>query len=145
MTNTLSSYRWAPRSLDDFRREIGRFADGLFHESASPSVFAPSVDFAETETGFEISVDLPGATPNDVQVEFKDGHLWITGERSTETEEKGKTYHRIERRTGSFRRVIAIGNEVDAENVTAAYKDGVLKVIVPKAAAAQPKRIEIKT
>ena len=145
MTTTLSGYRWTPALLDDFRKEMGRFAEGIFFFFFSGSVFAPSVNFAETETGYEVSVELPGMNPEDVQVEFKDGHLWVTGERKQESEEKGKTYHRVERRYGSFRRVIAIGNEVDAEKVDATYKDGVLTVDIPKAAAAQPKRIQIKT
>ena len=145
MTTTLSGYRWTPALLDDFRKEMGRFAEGIFDDTSAGSVFAPSVNFAETETGYEVSVELPGMNPEDVQVEFKDGHLWVTGERKQESEEKGKTYHRVERRYGSFRRVIAIGNEVDAEKVDATYKDGVLTVDIPKAAAAQPKRIQIKT
>ena len=145
MTNSLSSYRWTPSLLDDFRKEMGRFAEGFFDDAAGANVFAPSVNFAETENGYEVSVELPGMKPEDVHVEFKDGHLWITGERKQESEEKGKKYHRIERRYGSFRRVIAIGNEVDAEKVDATYKDGVLTVDVPKVAAAQPKRIQIKT
>ena len=145
MTTTLSGYRWTPALLDDFRKEMGRFAEGIFDDTSAGNVFAPSVNFAETETGYEVSVELPGMNPEDVQVEFKDGHLWVTGERKQESEEKGKTYHRVERRYGSFRRVIAIGNEVDAEKVDATYKDGVLTVDIPKAAAAQPKRIQIKT
>ena len=145
MTNTLSSYRWTPSLLDDFRKEMGRFAEGFFDDASAANAFAPSVNFAETEKDYEVSVELPGMKPEDVHVEFKDGHLWITGERKQEAEKKGKTYHRIERRYGSFRRVIAIGNEVDAEKVDATYKDGVLTVDIPKAAAAQPKRIQIKT
>jgi HSP20 family protein len=145
MTNTLSSYRWTPSLLDDFRKEMGRLAEGFFDDASAANVFAPSVNFAETAKGYEVSVELPGMKPDDVHVEFKDGHLWITGERKQETEEKDKTFHRIERRYGSFRRVIAIGNEVDAEKVSATYKDGILTVDVPKAAAAQPKRIQIKT
>ena len=145
MTNTLSSYRWTPSLLDDFRKEMGRFAEGIFDDASTANVFAPSVNFAETETGYEVSVELPGMNPEDVNVEFKDGHLWITGERRHDEEEKGKTFHRVERRYGSFRRVIAIGNEVDAEHVEAEYKDGVLNVNIPKAAAAQPKRIQIRT
>ncbi|HRX79182.1 MAG TPA: Hsp20/alpha crystallin family protein [Pirellulaceae bacterium] len=145
MTNTLSSYRWTPALLDDFRKEMSRFAGGLFDDASNGNVFAPSVNFAETETGYEVSVELPGMKPEDVHVEFKDGHLWISGERKNEVEEKGKTYHRVERRYGSFRRVIAIGNEVDAEKVDATYKDGVLTVDIPKVAAAQPKRIQVKT
>jgi len=144
MTNALSSGRWTPTLFDDFRKEMGRLAEGFFDEDQRRSLFAP-VNFAETETGYEIVADLPGMKPEDVNVEFKDGHLWITGERKDETEDKSKTYHRIERRYGSFRRVIALGNDIDAEQVDATYKDGVLTITVPKVAAAQPKRIQVKS
>ena len=65
---------WTPGLLDDFRKEVGRFAEGIFDEATSSTVFAPSVNFAETETGYEVSVELPGLNPEDVSVEFKDGH-----------------------------------------------------------------------
>lgn len=129
--------------FDDFRREFGRFAEGLFDDAAG-ALFAPRVNFVETETGYEITADLPGMKPEDVHVEFRDGHLWITGERTDETQEEGKTYHRVERRYGQFRRVVALGNEVDADKVVAKYKDGVLTIDVPKIAAVQPKKIEVK-
>ncbi len=145
MTNAVSCYRWTPALLDDFRREVGRFAEGIFDDTSSSTVFAPSVNFAETDTGYEVSVELPGLSPDDVSVEFKDGHLWVTGERKEEIEQEGKKFHRVERRYGSFRRVIAIGNKVDPDGVEATYKDGLLTVTVPKAATAQSTRIEIKT
>jgi HSP20 family protein len=130
--------------LDDFSKEIGRLAGGFFDEVPRRSLFAP-VNFAETETGYEVTVDLPGLKPEEVSVEFKDGHLWITGERKDETEDKGKTYHRIERRYGKFRRVIALGTEIESDKVDASYKEGVLTINVPKAEAVQPKRIEVKS
>ncbi len=144
MANSLTNQRWAPGLLDDFRKEMSRFAEGFFEDATSNNFFAPSVNFAETEKNYEITVELPGMKPEDVHVEFKDSHLWITGERKHEEEQKGKTYHRVERRYGSFRRVIALGNEVDADKVQASYKDGILTVDIPKVAAAQPRRIEVK-
>jgi len=129
--------------FEDFRREMGRFAEGIF-DDVGGAIFAPRVNFAETEIGYEVRADLPGMKPEDVNVEFRDGHLWITGERKDEAEEEGKTFHRIERRFGQFRRVIALGNEVDADSVEASYQDGVLTVNVPKIAAVQPKKIEVK-
>lgn len=144
MATTLSNLRWTPSLLDDFRREMNKLAEGFFDDT-SAGTFAPTLNFAETEKGYEIAVDLPGMKPEDVNVEFRDGHLWITGERKDETEEKGKTFHRVERRYGKFRRVIALGNEVDADHVAATYRDGVLTIEVPKVPAAQPKRIEVKS
>jgi HSP20 family protein len=99
---------------------------------------------AETDTGWEVTLDLPGMKPEDFDVEFKHGDLWITGERKYEHEEEGKTYHRVERQWGQFRRVIRMGEEVDAERVNAEYKDGVLHITVPKTEMARAKRIEVK-
>ena len=144
MTHILSNRFGSPRLFDDFRKEMNRLAEGFFDETPSRSLFAP-VNFAETETGYEVTVDLPGMKPEEVNVEFKDGHLWITGERKDETEDQGKTYHRVERRYGKFRRVISLGSEIESAKVDATYKDGVLSINVPKAEAAQPKRIEVKS
>jgi HSP20 family protein len=144
MTHTLNNRGRSANVFDDFRRELSQFAGGLFDDASQGAIFAPRVNFAETATGYEVVADLPGLKPEDVDVEFHDGHLWITGARKEEAEEEGKTYHRVERRFGQFRRVITLGNEVDAEKIEASYKDGVLTVNVPKIAAAQPKKIEVK-
>ena len=107
--------------------------------------FAPSVDFVEGEKEFTVSVDLPGLKPEEVTVEFKSGSLWITGERKEEKEEKDKTYHRVERRYGEFRRVLPLPAEVKEDEIEAKFVDGVLKVTVPKTEEATAKRIEVKS
>ena len=145
MTNTRPNSGCSANVFDDFRRELSQFAGGLFDDASRGAIFAPRVNFAETAAGYEVVADLPGLTAEDVNVEFHDGHLWITGARKEEAEEEGKTYHRVERRFGQFRRVIALGNEVDADSIEASYKDGVLTINVPKIAAAQPKKVEVKT
>jgi HSP20 family protein len=146
MAHALS--RWnslAPSLLDDVGREMNRllqqFSDS---EGRNGALFAPSVDVAETDKGYEVTMDLPGLKPEEVHLEFRDGQLWVTGERKHESEQKDKTYHRVERSYGQFRRVIALGADVDADHVDAEYKDGVLKVHVPKAEAVLPKRIQVK-
>jgi HSP20 family protein len=107
--------------------------------------FAPKADLAETDAAYELTVDLPGIKPEDVNVEIRDGGLWISGTRKEEKEEKGKTFHRLERSYGEFRRLIPLAGGVDADKVEAEYKDGVLKVTVPKTEAAKPKHITVKT
>jgi HSP20 family protein len=100
---------------------------------------------AETETGFEVTLELPGMKPEEFHVEFRDGALWITGEKKEEHEKQGKTYHRLERRYGEFRRVFRLPVAVNEEMVTAEYKEGILRVAVPKIAEVKPKRVEVKT
>lgn len=138
--------RWSPLSFDDLRKEMNRIFENSFDKADGESrVIAPAANFAETEKAFEISLDLPGLQPDEVNVEFRDGHLCISGERKKVQEEKGKTFHRIERSYGEYRRVIALGNEVDAENISAKYENGVLTVTAPKVSAAQPKKISVTT
>ncbi len=135
---------WSPLSFDDWRKEMNRlFEDSFERKDGSSRVNAPLADFAETDKEYEISLDLPGLQPDEVNVEFRDGHLTISGERKQLEEESGKSFHRLERTHGEFRRVIALGSEVDAENIKANYEHGVLTVIVPKVAAIQPKKIAV--
>ena len=107
--------------------------------------FLPSVDFVEGENDFTVTVDLPGLKPEEVKVEFKGGSLWITGERREEKEEKEKTYHRIERSYGEFRRVLPLPSAVKDGEIEARFTDGVLKVVVPKAEEAKTTHIEVKS
>ena len=106
--------------------------------------FLPTTDFVEAENQFEVTVDLPGLKPEEVNVELRDGDLCISGKRDEEKEEKDKTYHRIERRHGEFRRVISMPSAIHEEGIEAKFEDGVLKVIVPKTEEAKPKHIEVK-
>ena len=138
--------RWSPLSFDDLRKEMNRIFETSFERpEGQAQVIAPLANFAETEKEFEISLDLPGIKLEEVNVEFRDGHLCISGERKQVTEEKGKTFHRIEQTHGEFRRVIALGNEVDAEKISAKYEHGVLTVTAPKVSAVQPKKINVTT
>ena len=141
---------WHTRSggtFDTLRKEMDHLMErfvGTENGGTVSQFFAPETNLAETDKEYEITVDLPGLKPEDFNLEFNDGQLWITGERKCEKEEKGKTYHRVERSYGQFRRGVSLGPDVDAEKIDASYKDGVLKVIVPKAQAAHPKKIEVK-
>ncbi len=134
--------------LDVFRREMedlaGRLQDseGVTDEMAS---FSPRTNVAETDKSYEISLDLAGMKPDDFKIEMLEGRLSISGERHHEAKEEGKTFHRIERRYGKFSRTFTLGQDVDPEAVAAEYKDGVLHVVVPKTAKAQPKRIQVKS
>jgi HSP20 family protein len=106
--------------------------------------FLPEVNMTETDKAVEVTVELPGMKPEEVKVELHDGALWIMGEKKEEKEEKGKTFHRIERRTGAFRRVMPLPVEVEADKVDARFHDGVLTVALPKIEKVAPKKIEVK-
>jgi HSP20 family protein len=81
----------------------------------------------------------------DIDINLSDGLLTITGEKKHEKEDKNENYHCVERHYGKFSRTMRVPFEVEAEKVDATYKDGVLKVTLPKSETAKPKKIEIKT
>lgn len=134
--------------IEDFYKEMDHLLRNFFDsEEGRTGVvdqFTPSANLVETEKQFEVSLDLPGIDPSDVNVEVLDDQLSIVGERKSETKENGKTYHRIERRYGSFRRLMPLPSQVDESRITADYKDGVLRVVLPKSEKAKPTRIEVK-
>lgn len=124
--------------------------DRFFGQEALPwrgsrKGFTPTTDVVETDKAFEVTVDLPGMKPEELAIELKNGQLWINGEKKEEKEEKGKTYHRMERYYGSFQRVVPLPTAVDEEKIAADYKQGVLRVTLPKSEAVQPRHIEVKT
>ena len=82
--------------------------------------------------------------PEEINVEVHEGQLWITGQKKEETEEKCRSFHRIERHYGHFRRVIPLPSTVSDEEISAEYTEGVLKVTLPLAEAAKPKHITVK-
>ena len=148
MTRTLVPFTSSlPRLWGGFDREMEDAMRRMFDWDANGGdttlAFNPSLNVAETESGYEVTVDLPGMKPEEVNVEFKDDALWITGERKSETEEKEKTYHRVERLYGSFRRIIRLGTDVNPESIDANFTEGVLTVTAAKTEAARPKRIEV--
>ena len=103
------------------------------------------MNVSETDKHFEVVVDLPGLKADEFTVEFRQGDLWISGERKEEKEVKGKTWHRVERHYGQFRRVLPLGENVDSEHIEAEYKEGTLHVIVPRTEVVQPKKVKVKT
>ena len=139
----------APRQIENYYKEMDGLMGNFFgicdSRMSSGDGFSPRINVAETETDYVVTMDLPGVDPNDVTVEMTDGQLLMSGERKTEIEEKVKTFHRVERKSGQFRRVVAVALPVDEEKVDASYRDGVLSVTLPKTEKAVPTRIEVKT
>jgi HSP20 family protein len=135
-----------PHSFDELRHDFDEWMGGLWGDQNGSREFvnAPRTNIAETEQAYEVTMDLPGIKPSEVNVEICEGHLCVSGEHKEEKEEKGKTYHRVERQYGQFRRVIPLGAGVESDKVDAKYKDGVLKISVPKSKEALSHRIEVK-
>lgn len=113
-------------------------------ESMTLAQWAPLVDIAEDENEYLIKAELPGVDKKDVKVTLENGDLMISGERKSEKEEKGKTYHRVERVYGSFTRSFSLPTDADPNKIDARFKEGVLEVHVAKGEHAKPKQIEVK-
>jgi len=141
--------RWNPTrhrmmpTIHEWDRLMGDFFnDGL--EDTGLTEWAPDVDIIEDKDEFVLTADLPGLTKKDININIKENMLTISGERKTEVKDDSKTYCRTERRYGSFKRSFQLTDKVIADKITASFKDGVLRVSVPKAEETKPKEIEIK-
>jgi HSP20 family protein len=123
------------------RLPLSRYGGG---EELGLTDWLPPVDIIEDSKEYTVKVELPGLTKENVKVTVEDGVLEITGERKEEKEEKDKKHHRIERSYGSFRRSFTLPEDSSGEKVSAEFKDGVLKVHLPKDQTAKPKSVEVK-
>jgi len=104
----------------------------------------PSLDVSETKGDLVVKAELPGIDPKDIDISLNEGILIIKGEKKQEKEEKEEGYHLIERSYGSFTRLIRLPREVQNEKINAFYKNGVLKITLPKSEEAKKKEIKIK-
>jgi HSP20 family protein len=131
---------------DDFWRRPFRPLAALERNLPKKFVATPAVDVTETDKAYEITAELPGMDEKNIEVNLADGGLTIKGEKKEETEEKKKDYYVSERRYGSFERYFGLPDGVDADKIEATFKNGVLKVMLPKTAEAQQpaKKIEVK-
>jgi HSP20 family protein len=125
--------------------EVGRFPKRLFGngDKTLPD-WAPQVDISEDEKEYLVKADLPETKKEDVKVTFENDVLSISGERKSEKEEKKKKFHRIERSYGTFLRTFTLPEDADSTRIAAEFKDGVLKVHLPKSPASKPKPVEVK-
>jgi HSP20 family protein len=135
--------------MEQFQNRIEKIIRnwGALPESREPlttTEWVPSVDITEDDNEYLVKAELPEVKKEDVKVTLEDGTLSITGERKIEKEEKSKKYHRIERAYGSFERSFTLPGDADAAKVSSEFKDGVLKVHLPKNPTAKPKAIEVK-
>lgn len=116
------------RSLEERMSEA--FSSGLSKDMLSD--FTPSVNTRNGEFAYHIDVDLPGVKKEDISVKVENNVLTIKGERKTKKEVKKEDYYKVESNFGSFTRSFTLPQSVDAENIHAESKDGVLEVVLPK-------------
>ena len=133
--------------LDRVRREMDRLLEGLgspFSGGATSGLW-PAVNVSQDGESYYIRAEIPGVKASDLEVTTTRNALSLAGKRSFPREEEKASFHRREREEGSFRRTITLPGEFDGSKVEARYTDGVLEIMLPKAEAAKPKQIPVKT
>lgn len=127
--------------LDPFQ-EFDRFFDE-FPVSANHLGFVPEMDVYQDKENIIVETPLPGIDPEKVNISVENDILIIEGQSEKKTEVDEKDYYRKEIRSGSFHRSVALPASVRGEDAKAEYKDGVLKIVIPKEERAKPKQIKI--
>jgi HSP20 family protein len=141
--------KWNPmRDMLSFNSRADRFFNDFFNPSRGVNVtekwgWNPRVDIYEEDNAIVLTAELPGVERDNISVDVKDGVLTLKGERSSENEVTEESFYRRERSFGSFERRFNLPDNVDPEKITADYKDGVLKVDIPKPEDVQPKQITV--
>ena len=127
--------------FDESYRGISR--TGTEDDWALGGSWAPAVDIYEQGSDIVLKAELPGVDPKDVDVRLENSTLTLRGERKFDNEVKKESYHRIERSYGSFTRSFTLPSVVDQAGIKAEFRDGVLRVTMPKREEAKPKQITI--
>ncbi|RJR35843.1 MAG: Hsp20/alpha crystallin family protein [Desulfobacteraceae bacterium] len=122
--------------------EIGRVCGWVDPMSFVCEDWSPASDVAETGKNYIVTMELPGIDMKKLDVTFDDGSITVRGRKEKETSE-GECCHCSERFSGVFNRTIRVGGNVDRDKIEASYKDGVLKLVLPKTEESIPKKIEI--
>jgi HSP20 family protein len=143
--------KWNPgREMATLNNQISRFFDESFFptrwldDDSGVGSWNPKVDIYENDNNFVIKAELPGLEKKDVSIDVQDRVLTLKGERKLENEVKEDNYYRREMSYGRFQRAFTLPANVDSDKITADFKDGLLKIEVPKPEEAKPKNVSIQ-
>jgi HSP20 family protein len=140
----------APWGFGNFQKDMERLFDRMGMAEWDPPAmrtlgdFTPTLDFAENKDAFVVKAEIPGIDPQDITVSLENQMLTLKGEKSHEKEQKDEQYYRMERAYGTFARTVRLPAAVDGSKVTAAFKNGLLTVTLPKAPEAKGSTIPVK-
>jgi HSP20 family protein len=132
--------------LERMRRQMDLLSDRLSkgpYREPFAGVF-PLMNVTEDDEGYYIRAELPGINSDDLDISVTGDSLSIAGERKIPVDNQSAKYHRRERESGKFSRIISLPGQIDTEKVKAACADGVLTITLPKAEVAKPKKITVK-
>ena len=135
-----------PSLARDIQREINhalRSFDGAYH---GPRGVYPPVNLSESGDGYVLTAELPGVSPENIDVQIEGSTVTLSGHRKVEyAAGDGVSVHRRERQSGNFRRAFELPAEIDLDKARASHKNGVLTLELPKSPGLQPRQIEVKT
>ncbi|MCS7264268.1 MAG: Hsp20/alpha crystallin family protein [Armatimonadetes bacterium] len=145
---TIELERWFDRFdrsleklLSDFLGDLDR---NFWSWSRKLERLTPAIEITETSDSYIVQVEVPGVKVEDIEVTLQDDILTIKGKRERSEERKDEIVHWVERAYGEFSRSIRIPSDVKIDEVEATYKDGILKVRLPRTEESKPRRIEVK-
>lgn len=138
------------RDLRNLQEEVNRLFTGNLgrtfdDEGIARGSWNPSVDIYENKDQIVLEAELPGMNREDFELTVENNVITLRGERRFEKKEDTENYHRVERAYGSFTRSFTLPNTVTGEGATADYRNGVLRVTLPKREETKARRIEIKS
>jgi HSP20 family protein len=141
--------KWEPfRDLMAMQDRMTRLFDEtlsrIWKEEAPRGAWSPAVDILERGNELVLKVELPELSQNEIDIKVEENTLIIQGERKFVKEIPDENYIQIERHYGTFHRSFAIPNLIDQEQIRAAYKDGVLRIFLPKRKETHPKQILVQ-
>ena len=144
---TTPAFRWKSPydELEDMRERMAHLARTLGDESAfrpSAGVF-PLINLTEDKDSYWLRAELPGVKTEDLDISISDNHLSLAGERKIADADASAKWHRRERDAGKFSRMIELPDRVDGDKVKATLTDGILNIMLPKAASAKPRQIKV--
>ena len=125
--------------------DMNRMLESFWDTKSFGMGWNPDIDIAETDNEIIVKVEIPGVDSKEMDISIVDDKLTIKGEKKEEKEEKGKSYHRVERSYGSFTRTIALPAHVKTDEIVAKNHQGVLEITLPKMEEAKTKKITVKT
>ena len=129
--------RWDPfREMTQVQNQLNRLVDQVW--GGRQESWLPAVDVFDTQEAVVLKAELAGMDPDEIEIEVEDNVLTIKGKRKFEEQVEDERYYRVERRFGSFQRSLALPQGVKADEIGAAYDDGILTVTVPKAEETKP-------
>ena len=142
--------RWDPfRNMSTLQDRINRIFDETASRAKDYDVevnqcdWRPAVDIYDTEKAIIINAELPGVTKDGITLDVKENILTIKGERKSDEEIKQENFYRTERCFGTFERAFTLPSTIDPEKISANFKDGILKIEIPKPEEKKPKQITI--